>query len=103
MVEPPRAESVERTRSLTKRRSSSNTQDARDHPPVPTAPQPELDSERDQNDQDTRQPKSPLLTSHRLSTTSLDNVNLDEDGTPLSQSKSKGTESSWEFCRDFLG
>ena len=29
--------------------------------------------------QDTSQPKSPLLTSHRLSTISLDNVNLGED------------------------
>jgi hypothetical protein len=39
---------------------------------------------------DTKQPKSPLLTSHRLSSDSLDNVNLEEDGTPLKPSLSKG-------------
>ena len=40
--------------------------------------------------QDTSQPKSPLLTSHRLSTTSLDNVNLEEDIDPNAVVISKG-------------
>ncbi|TGO38502.1 hypothetical protein BHYA_0073g00110 [Botrytis hyacinthi] len=76
---------VERTRSLTKRRSSSiksNTQDSStDIPSVPTVPLPETHGETndEQLESDNPPPKSPLLTSHRMSTTSLHNVNL-EDG-----------------------
>ena len=76
---------VERTRSLTKRRSSSiksNTQDlSTDIPSVPTVPLPETNGETndEQIESDNPLPKSPLLTSHRMSTTSLHNVNL-EDG-----------------------
>lgn len=90
-AEPPRT-SAERTRSLTKRRSSStHTQDRADNPPVPAVPEVEANgiATHDGHD-DTRQPKSPLLTSHRLSTSSLDNVSLDEDGTPLKPNLSKG-------------
>ncbi|KAA8571550.1 hypothetical protein EYC84_001549 [Monilinia fructicola] len=76
---------VERTRSLTKRRSSSiksNTQDiSADIPSVPTVPLPESNGETDHEEiePDNQPPKSPLLTSHRMSATSLHNVNL-EDG-----------------------
>ncbi|KAF7932695.1 uncharacterized protein EAE98_003994 [Botrytis deweyae] len=76
---------VERTRSLTKRRSSSiksNTQDSStDIPSVPTVPLPETHGETndEQIESDSPPPKSPLLTSHRMSATSLHNVNL-EDG-----------------------
>jgi hypothetical protein len=35
--------------------------------------------EEEEDTEDTNKPKSPLLTSHRLSTTSLDNVNLEEE------------------------
>ncbi|PMD45729.1 RabGAP/TBC [Hyaloscypha variabilis F] len=87
-AEPQRTASVERTRSLTKRRSSStHTQERSEHPPVPAVPEISGDADHDTND--TRQPKSPLLTSHRLSTSSLDNVSLDEDGAPLKPSLSK--------------
>lgn len=34
----------------------------------------------DEEEKNVHQPKSPLLTSHRISTESLDNINLDEDG-----------------------
>ncbi|KAE9376105.1 RabGAP/TBC [Stipitochalara longipes BDJ] len=87
-TEPPRKTSVERTRSLTKQRSSStHTQERSEHPPVPAVP--EINGDADHAANDTRQPKSPLLTSHRLSTSSLDNVSLDEDGAPLKPSLSK--------------
>ncbi|PMD53517.1 RabGAP/TBC [Hyaloscypha bicolor E] len=87
-AEPPRTASAERTRSLTKRRSSStHTQERSEHPPIPVVPEANGGPEHDGHD--TRQPKSPLLTSRRLSTSSLDNVSLDEDGTPLKPSLSK--------------
>ncbi|KAI9642845.1 hypothetical protein NHQ30_008579 [Ciborinia camelliae] len=76
---------IERTRSLTKRRSSSiksSTQDtSADIPSVPTVPLPESNGEtnHEQLEHDNQPPNSPLLTSHRMSTTSLHNVNL-EDG-----------------------
>ncbi|CAD6445214.1 d7cff388-2eab-482b-b8ce-0426881832cf [Sclerotinia trifoliorum] len=76
---------IERTRSLTKRRSSSiksNTQDtSSDISSVPTVPLPEQNGETndEQLESDNPPPKSPLLTSHRMSTSSLHNVNL-EDG-----------------------
>lgn len=73
---------------MTKRRSSSiksNTQDTTiDIPSVPTVPLPESNGETNHeqietNNQLPKSPKSPLLTSHRMSATSLHNVNL-EDG-----------------------
>lgn len=78
-------EGVERTRSLTKQRSPSSPPDAKEVPDLPAR-----ESNGDEKHveegtgEDTRQPKSPLLTSHRASTSSLDNaeldnVNLDED------------------------
>ncbi|TAQ85655.1 hypothetical protein B7494_g6025 [Chlorociboria aeruginascens] len=79
----------ERTRSLTKRRSSSvkspPADEAHDPPSLPGIPQEASVEDSKHGLEDTRQPKSPLLTSHRLSTSSLDNVNLDtvnldEDG-----------------------
>lgn len=42
--------------------------------------------------QETSQPKSPLLTAHRLSNTSLDNVNLEEDVDPCTVAVSTGKE-----------
>jgi len=76
---------------LTKPQSSSTyTHDRSEHPPVPAVPGVEADGDADHDGHDTRQPKSPLLTSHRLSTSSLDNISLDEDGTPLKPSLSKG-------------
>lgn len=46
--------------------------------------------------EDVKQPNSPLLTSHRVSNSSLDNVNLDnvsldEDLTPVKSVASQGT------------
>lgn len=41
-------------------------------------------------DEDTSKPKSPLLTSHRLSTESLDNVNLEEESQTLPKVPEKG-------------
>ncbi|KAI9770712.1 MAG: GTPase-activating protein [Geoglossum simile] len=74
------------TRSLTGRRpSSSSTTTTRhrlsDPPPVPAVPgDGELDTPAGdvQPNPDPRPPKSPLLTSHRISTMSLDDINLDE-------------------------
>lgn len=91
-AEAPQAGSAERTRSLTRRRSSSiqsPIHERTDHRPVPAVPSVEIDGDKNQIEIDTRQPKSPLLTSHRLSSSSLDNVNLDEDGAPLKESTSK--------------
>lgn len=77
----------QKSRSLTEQLSSpgaDTTKDtAKDIPPLP--PRKESNGEVDHIDQaenDTRPPKSPLLTSHRLSnSSSLDNVALEEDGT----------------------
>jgi hypothetical protein len=89
----------------------STTREALDTPPpVPSVPNPmehhqtngntdhteQVDAEEE--GEDTRQPNSPLLTSHRISSSSLDNVSLDEDSAttkPIS-SPSKGMLSfSW--------
>lgn len=73
---------VVKTRSLTKRRSSSvkSTQESiPEPPPVPDIPDMEANGDANHTEEDTAQPKSPLLTSRRLSTSSLDNVSLDED------------------------
>lgn len=80
------------TRSLTDRRQSSGsatTPRATEHPPLPPISPPAPDSEIDdigepvpspppEEEEETprKQKKSPLLTAHRLSTSSLDEVNL---------------------------
>lgn len=93
-VESPPAEVIERTRSLTQRSSSSMKTTALEVPPSPP-PVPSVSSpvehhqingttnhteHVDEEEKNVHQPKSPLLTSHRISTESLDNINLDEDG-----------------------
>ena len=85
-IETANAVSVERSRSLTKRRSSSTKSPPHesDQPPVPAVPDLEKSDEETNghtahDEHDSTQPKSPLLTSHHLSITSLDNVNLEED------------------------
>ncbi|KAH8811574.1 rab-GTPase-TBC domain-containing protein [Xylogone sp. PMI_703] len=75
----------QKSRSLTERPSSSGTGAAKDpapeQPPLPPRKDDETDGEAESSEKDTRQPKSPLLTSHRLSTSSsMDNVALEEDG-----------------------
>jgi hypothetical protein len=87
---------------LTRRRSSSiksPIHERTDYPPVPAIPGVEIDGDKNQIEIDIRQPKSPLLTSHRLSSSSLDNVNLDEDRTPLKESTSKGTDLQYSKVR----
>lgn len=59
-------------------------------PPVPAVPEMKLDDTQ-LKEQGTRQPNSPLLTSHRISKESLDNVNLEEDS-PVKAVKSPITE-----------
>jgi hypothetical protein len=54
-----------------------------EHPPVPSIPDADTNGDTEHNEEEAPQPKSPLLTSHRLSTTSLDNVSLDEEGSPV--------------------
>ncbi|KAH6682846.1 rab-GTPase-TBC domain-containing protein [Halenospora varia] len=85
-IESAQMATVVRTRSLTKRRSSSVKSTAQEStveaPPVPNMPDAEVNGDTNHTEHDTAPQKSPLLTSHRLSTTSLDNVNLDEEGTP---------------------
>ncbi|CZR52631.1 probable GTPase-activating protein GYP5 [Phialocephala subalpina] len=86
----PVAETMERTRSLTKQRSPSiKSIHTSEEPAVPTVSA-VLDKETngiDKHDEgNTKQTNSPLLTSHRPSTSSLDNAELDnvdlnEDGT----------------------
>ncbi|KAF4634766.1 hypothetical protein G7Y89_g3342 [Cudoniella acicularis] len=97
-IESAQMATVVRTRSLTKRRSSSVKSTARDstaeHPPVPSLPERETNGDTNHTDHDTAQPKSPLLTSHRLSTTSLDNVNLDEEVSEAKGSTKGETEDS---------
>ncbi|QSZ31805.1 hypothetical protein DSL72_001374 [Monilinia vaccinii-corymbosi] len=84
-IEGTLASPVERTRSLTTRRSSSiksNTQDtSADIPSVPTVPLPQSNGEasHEQIEADNQSPRSPLSAAHRMSATSLHNVNL-EDG-----------------------
>ncbi len=97
---------MERTRSLTKRASSSIRSPVEEtNHPIP--PIPSVSSSAEQQDSNgthdhtehieeekeryTQQPKSPLLTSHRISTESLDNVNLDEDGMPAELTPPKGS------------
>jgi hypothetical protein len=45
----------------------------------------------EQSEHGIKQPKSPLLTTHRLSTISLDNVSLEEDDEPTQDTTPKGT------------
>jgi hypothetical protein len=72
------------TRSLTNPKNHSLSTNGNDHEPTTDDTHLTLESPPGANDlaHDTSQPKSPLLTSHRLSTTSLDNVNLGEDVDP---------------------
>ncbi|KAG0646143.1 GTPase-activating GYP5 [Hyphodiscus hymeniophilus] len=86
VIDPTHTITVERSRSLTKRQSSSpkSSPHTSDEPPVPTIPdmkenKDDEDGNVAHNEHDSTQPKSPLLTSHRLSATSLDNVSLEED------------------------
>ncbi|PBP21992.1 putative GTPase-activating protein GYP5 [Diplocarpon rosae] len=96
-VETLKRPSMERSRSLTKRPSSSakSVADEIVHlPPVPAVPVVDIKGERENNPEEadeSKQPRSPLLPSHRLSTTStasldnvnLDNMSLDEGSTPV--------------------
>lgn len=91
-VETPKRPSMERSRSLTKRPSSSKSNSEsvldNDHPPVPAVPTMESKEDTQKEGEEVKQLKSPLLTSHRVSNSSLDNVNLDnvsldEDMTPV--------------------
>jgi hypothetical protein len=59
-------------------------------PPVPSIPDADTNGDADHIEKEAPQPKSPLLTSHRLSTASLDNVSLDEEGTPVKPVEAKG-------------
>lgn len=61
--------------------------------PVPVEPETNGDGVHDEQSQHgIKQPKSPLLTTHRLSTISLDNVSLEEDGEPTQEDTTvKGT------------
>ncbi|PQE17163.1 TBC domain-containing protein [Rutstroemia sp. NJR-2017a WRK4] len=96
---------IERTRSLTKRRSSSirsSTQDTSSDspPPVPAVShtEPNGETNTEETESDNQIPNSPLLTSHRMSTTSLHNVNLedgDDIGSPAPAPPSKGTDSKY--------
>ncbi|CZT43951.1 probable GTPase-activating protein GYP5 [Rhynchosporium secalis] len=83
-LEAPKRPSMERTRSLTKRpsfatsRSNSQEKSDKDQPPVTAVPTTESKEDMPNGNEDIKQPNSPLLTSHRVSTTSsLDNANLD--------------------------
>lgn len=74
---------MEKSRSLTDRRSSSarTSPQEPEHPPVPTIPDVDTNGvqENEAPEETTAQPKSPLLTARALSTTSLDNVELGEE------------------------
>ncbi|KAG4418291.1 hypothetical protein IFR04_008567 [Cadophora malorum] len=92
VVDTPKRPSMERSRSLTKRPSSSksNSESVLDNeqPPVPAVPATESKEDTEKNGEEAKQPNSPLLTSHRVSNSSLDNINLDnvsldEDMTPV--------------------
>lgn len=112
-AEEPVNDSIEGTRSLTQRPSSSMKSPSEETThPVPTIPiatdnadkensplaEPHTIHVEDERDH-TEQAKSPLLTAHRMSTESLDNVNLDEDGSPGHEVPPKGNSS----CRNRSG
>ncbi|RDW75750.1 hypothetical protein BP5796_06571 [Coleophoma crateriformis] len=86
---------VDSTRSLT----HSNTLESLDNPfePPSVSDPPKTNgharNDDEQGDDETERPKSPLLTSHRISTTSLDNVSLDEDASGLKSPKSSNLKS----------
>jgi hypothetical protein len=63
---------------------------ASNRPPVPAVPDLETNDDAAHNGHDSTQPKSPLLTSHRLSNTSLDNVSLEEEGNAEKANTSTG-------------
>ncbi|KAH0565993.1 hypothetical protein GP486_000604 [Trichoglossum hirsutum] len=93
------------TRSLTTRRPSSSSTTATQHTLLEPSPVPALpengdlgtSTEDSQPNSDSRPPKSPLLTSHRISTMSLDDVNLDETAadhqSPRSRSSTQPSKS----------
>ncbi|KAI9839474.1 MAG: hypothetical protein M1819_002099 [Sarea resinae] len=98
---PSRSSSqVPTTRSLTDRRpSSSSTTASQRHsskvPPVPAIPHDDGASPDEElettHEAGYTQPKSPLLTSHRISTTSLDDVNLEENGNEGTLTRSRSS------------
>lgn len=45
---------------------------------APTSPEPKTNGDAEHEEQETKKPSSPLLTEQRLSTASLDNVNLED-------------------------
>lgn len=104
-ITTPKRPSMERTRSLAKRPSSSKSNFEEvldsDHPPVPAVQDMEVKEDKEEIpivEEDVKQPNSPLLTSHRVSVSnsSLDNVNLhnvslDDDMTPIDLVASQGT------------
>lgn len=111
-LEPARDRSTERTRSLTNRSSTSVKsptipESVSDSRPVSgitdaagsavseTEPETETDgdgaaSEHNEDLDDAKPANSPLLTTHRLSTTSLHNVNLEEDAAVPAVAAPKG-------------
>jgi hypothetical protein len=78
-IKPESPNEPSRSRSLTGNRTSSTTQDSNSSE-EPTTNGTGVHDEEEDEDEETSKPKSPLLTSHRISATeSLDNVNLGED------------------------
>jgi hypothetical protein len=72
-------------RSLTHAHTiKTNDEDVSDSEPEISEPSPTLDDTTNEDlaatSEDTNKPKSPLLTSHRISTSDLDNVNLEDGG-----------------------
>ena len=89
---------IERSRSLTKRQPSSmkSSLHTSGQPPVPAVPDLEINGGETNGhmvhtELDSTPPQSPLLTPRRLSTTSLDNVSLEEDETDVKPNPSIGT------------
>jgi hypothetical protein len=81
------------SRSLTGNRTSSSKPRPVSKDMPPTNGTGVHDDDEDDEDEETSKPKSPLLTSHRLSTESLDNVNLEEESQVLPKVPAKGTVS----------
>ncbi|KAI9869445.1 MAG: GTPase-activating protein [Trichoglossum hirsutum] len=87
------------TRSLTARRPSSSSTTTTQHASLDPSTVPALpengefgaSTEDSQPNSDSRPPKSPLLTSHRMSTMSLDDVNLDEAATDHQSPRSRSS------------
>lgn len=85
---------MEQTRSLTKQRSPSiKSITPTEESTIPAVSDKETNGDEKHEEGDTKQANSPLLTSHRPSTststldnTELDNVDLNEDGTEKPES-----------------